>query len=586
MLALLGCSEDAEPEGPPPPAQTVPPPEGPPGAGLPPCPSGPRDRPLRQPARDPARPAFPRHGDQARAQAVPYDEVETGGPALDRAGHLVRQPRKTGVEPLVSFYRSSRDEDAAARRVKEYRRHFRRFRERYPWVRLFSTWNEANFAAAQPTGRDPAAHRPLLPRCAAECAAGAARSSRPTSARTAAPSRRAGCGSSSAGWAGPSHLGPRVLPGREPPRRLPHAPVPASDRGPGLGGRGGRDPLLRARAAAVDPAPDPRDALPDDRLPARVAAPERMYVYHWRAAAGDTLFDSGLLSADGVPRPAYRIFTSAIHKSGAISVVPQGPATPAGGRVRAFSQMRLRHTTHTLPSGRDPGRPGLGAGAARRSPSPTTTTCTLLDKRFQATGIKRVRKHRALRRCGQRRAPACRARRLVRHREGTGHRAARVLLPLPSRQEAAADGGRLPQALPRLPRAVPLGPHFSTFNEANFPAAQPTGNFPKRTAQFYRVARKECSGGRCLVLTNDFRADGSEALRPVAEDLQAPHGARPAHLGPCLPPRHQPLHSIKRTREFLRSTRGNVWAVEVGAVNFFGRACGPTSTARPRRCDS
>ena len=33
--------------------------------------------------------------------------------------------------------------------------------------------------------------------------------------------------------------------------------------------------------------------------------------------------------------------------------------------------------------------------------------------------------------------------------------------------------------------------------------------------------------------------------------------------------------STKRTREFLRNTRGNVWAVEVGAVNFFGRGFRP-----------
>ena len=41
---------------------------------------------------------------------------------------------------------------------------------------------------------------------------------------------------------------------------------------------------------------------------------KRMYIYHWRAAPGDTLFDSGLLSADGTPRPAYSIFTSALRK--------------------------------------------------------------------------------------------------------------------------------------------------------------------------------------------------------------------------------------------------------------------------------
>ena len=53
--------------------------------------------------------------------------------------------------------------------------------------------------------------------------------------------------------------------------------------------------------------------------------------------------------------------------------------------------------------------------------------------------------------------------------------------------------------------------YYSTFNEANFPDAQPTGNFPKRTAQFYRAARADCRRPpTCMVLTNDFRADGSK----------------------------------------------------------------------------
>ncbi len=41
---------------------------------------------------------------------------------------------------------------------------------------------------------------------------------------------------------------------------------------------------------------------------------ERIYVYHWRAAAGNNLFDSGLLDAQGRPRPAYHRFLSAIGR--------------------------------------------------------------------------------------------------------------------------------------------------------------------------------------------------------------------------------------------------------------------------------
>jgi hypothetical protein len=39
--------------------------------------------------------------------------------------------------------------------VREYAARVREFRQRYPWVREFSTWNEANLGSVQPTGRHP-----------------------------------------------------------------------------------------------------------------------------------------------------------------------------------------------------------------------------------------------------------------------------------------------------------------------------------------------------------------------------------------------------------------------------------------------
>ena len=41
---------------------------------------------------------------------------------------------------------------------------------------------------------------------------------------------------------------------------------------------------------------------------------KRMYVYHWRAAKGNRLWDSGLLSASGTRRPAYFIFFKALGR--------------------------------------------------------------------------------------------------------------------------------------------------------------------------------------------------------------------------------------------------------------------------------
>jgi hypothetical protein len=116
---------------------------------------------------------------------------------------------------------------------------------------------------------------------------------------------------------------------------------------------------------------------------------------------------------------------------------------------------------------------------------------------------------------------------------------------------------------------------FSTFNEANFPDAQPTGNNPKRTAQFYRAARKECSGGRCTVLTMDFRADGSKHSLRWLKTFKRYMGKGPHTWGLVSHPDIN-RSSFKRTKEFLKNTRGNVWAVEAGAVNYFGKGFRPS----------
>ena len=52
---------------------------------------------------------------------------------------------------------------------------------------------------------------------------------------------------------------------------------------------------------------------------------KRIYVYHWRAAAGDNLFDSGLLDSPGVPgRP---ITASSRRSAGAAECTPRNSRT-------------------------------------------------------------------------------------------------------------------------------------------------------------------------------------------------------------------------------------------------------------------
>jgi hypothetical protein len=120
----------------------------------------------------------------------------------------------------------------------------------------------------------------------------------------------------------------------------------------------------------------------------------------------------------------------------------------------------------------------------------------------------------------------------------------------------------------RFMKRYPWVKRFSTWNEINFPAAQPTGRNPKRAAQFYMAHRKLCRGGRCTVLTGDFRANGSkfsdEWLKTFKQNIKG--GGYTWGIVP-----HPEINEFKTTytRKFLKEVRGNIWAVEAGAVNFF-----------------
>ena len=122
--------------------------------------------------------------------------------------------------------------------------------------------------------------------------------------------------------------------------------------------------------------------------------------------------------------------------------------------------------------------------------------------------------------------------------------------------------------------------HFSTWNEANF-RAQPTGRDPARTAAFYRILRDECSGGRCTVITCDFRPDGTaQSARWLETFKRGIGGGR--HIWGLAPYVDVNRRSTKLTRDFLARTSGPVWANEVGALNFFGKGVRPSLRRQAR----
>ena len=87
---------------------------------------------------------------------VPWDVVKVGGWPLQSADVWLDRAHRDGVEPLISFGHSmSPRRQHKLPTVRQYSAAVKAFRARYPWVRQFSTWNEANLGSKQPTGRHP-----------------------------------------------------------------------------------------------------------------------------------------------------------------------------------------------------------------------------------------------------------------------------------------------------------------------------------------------------------------------------------------------------------------------------------------------
>jgi len=270
-------------------------------------------------------PRFEQSGIKRMRVLVPYDDIARGGIRVRYLDSWLQTARGRGIEPLVSFYRSYQDRHRLPS-VETFRRDFRLFRKRYPWVRYFSTWDEANFPAAQPTGNNPRRTAQFYRAIRGDCSRGRC--------TVITAGFRADGSAHSARWLSEfkRHIGrgPHIWGLVSHPDVNRFQSVYTQDflretRGPvwvtevgaiHFFGRGLRPSIPRQTRAMRYL----MSAYP--RVSSRI---ERMYVYHWRAARGDSLFDSALLSVEGEARPAYREFFSALGKP--------APALP-GGQVR------------------------------------------------------------------------------------------------------------------------------------------------------------------------------------------------------------------------------------------------------------
>jgi hypothetical protein len=284
---------------------------------------------------------------------VPYD-VAIDPAQLARYAPVLETARARRIRMLVSFA-ARPAAPAHVPSVREYRRAVRAFRARFPWVHDLGAWNEANHAS-QPTARHPEraarlynAMRVLCRHCRIVAAdvldqAGFARWVRRFRRVARAPRI----------WGLHDYVDVN---------RMRDVSVPRLRRATGLRGQvwltetGG---VVRfARSFGYDEPRAARSTRHVLRLAARRRV-RRVYLYQWSGAPLGARWDSGLVAADGRPRPALNVVEAYLGLPPTplppIPPVPRFPrppgAPPDTGGVEAPSPF----TSRAAAADRRPGR--------------------------------------------------------------------------------------------------------------------------------------------------------------------------------------------------------------------------------------
>jgi hypothetical protein len=219
--------------------------------------------------------------------------------------------RAAGVQPLIAFTRSRRHRLARVLpSPSRLGRTFRKFRLRYPWVRLFTPWNEAN-QCAQPTCRHPRMaalyYNEMRSRCPDCTIVAADVLDTPNMVSWLTTFRRFAQGSPQL-WGLHNYVDANRF--RTSGTLAMLATVPGQIWFTEVGGI----VLRRAPKTAVTLGPQsPRHAADVTRWVFHLAelSPRigRVYVYHWNSQRGRHInWDSALIGPTGNPRPAFRVF--------------------------------------------------------------------------------------------------------------------------------------------------------------------------------------------------------------------------------------------------------------------------------------
>lgn len=232
----------------------------------------------------------------------------------------------SGVEPLITFGHSRtnrRSRPTPARLTRE----FRRFRQRYPWVTTFATWNEANLCG-EPTCHRPALaaayYRALRKECRSCTILAPELLDMPNMVRWARDFRSA-LGYSPSRWGVHNYVEANRFKQsrlRRFVRAFPRSDIWLTETG-GL--------VRRDNASTTDIPEGSRHAgevtryIFDRILPINPQI-KRVYLYHWNAGPKDVTWDSGLINPSGGKRSSLYVLARVLR----FGLRPQAPFRSSG----------------------------------------------------------------------------------------------------------------------------------------------------------------------------------------------------------------------------------------------------------------
>src|SRR3954447_17732090 len=241
------------------------------------------------------------------------------------------------VEPLVSFGHSRPDRRSLPT-PERFLFEFRRFRARYPWVRDFATWNEANHCG-EPTCHRPqlvAAYYKALRRECRQCRIIAAEVLDMPNMVSWVRSFRRAAHQESRYWGLHNYIDANRA-RTTGTRRMLHAvkgQVWFTETG-GIVRRTTRHKVTSPESARHAPTATTflfRRLVPLSRRVTRV------YIYHWNADASASTWDSALIGPTGRPRPSYKIVARVLLKQARRRAARSSSANPGHAPAPAPSR--------------------------------------------------------------------------------------------------------------------------------------------------------------------------------------------------------------------------------------------------------